>query len=271
MWGIRTGMHIGSRPALLALLAVIAFTAAGCERPKPVSVIVLLDETGFADKHWRDSIEAAQVVALSLGPNDRYQVNAIDDRSGQDADVRLGPYTLPGTGIRAKQAARMLYEKTGKLERREPQARGTDIMGALREAADVFARSRATPRGCSSRDYVPVLIVFSDMRPDLRDPGKVYGQHPFRFPGNTRVRCMFVTKETPGSAGSGSIDSDKSGGAVSKPADVDRTEVVEWWTGLFRVAKVKTSPEDFRKVEESDVKSPANARALTDLIRDARR
>lgn len=238
------------------IAAAVLFTACG-PRPRPVNVLVLMDNTSFADRYWDESKKASQEIVLGLAPCDRFQLNSIDDNSGEDADVLVAPEVLPARAIYSKQSLSVLYKKIGDLKPKPDRKQGSDILGALREAADVLDRNRRPPRESGASEYAPLLVICSDMRPDFRDPRAAYEQEPFSFPPGTRVRCLFVVKET---AVTG----------LDLPADQERRDQVAKWRELFKLAGVDVDTSDFRKVEESRTDSETNKAALREFVRAAR-
>lgn len=255
------GLRGAAAVSVICLIAVMVgttlFLAACGSHSRPVSVLVLIDDTSFADRYWGESKKAVQEIVLSLSPGDRFQANAIDDNSGEDADVLIAPEVLPVRAIHAKQALPALYKKVEGLKSKRNRKPGSDILGALREAADVLSRNRHAPKESGGGQYAPLLVICSDMRPDFRDPKAAYAKNPFKFPPGTRVRCLFVVKET-------------SVSGVDRPADEERRSQVDRWRELFKLAGVDIDSSDFRKVEESRTDSETNKAAIRQFVHSAR-
>lgn len=255
--GLRGAAAVSLVCLVAALLGVALFLGACGGHTRPVSVMVLMDNTSFADRYWSDSRKAVQEIVLALGPSDRFQVNSIDDSSGEDADVLVAPEVLSPRAIYAKQTLPLIYKRVGEMKPKANRKPGSDVLGALREAADVLNRNRQDPKESGARDYAPLLLICSDMRPDFRDPKAAYEREPFKFPAGTRVKCLFVVKET-------------STTGVDRPTDQERREQIEKWRRLFKLAGVDVDASDFRKVEESRTDSETNRAALRQFVQSAR-
>lgn len=258
LFGVRGAAAVSVVCLVGAMVGVaLLLTACGGGHSRPVNVLVLMDNTSFADRYWDESKKAAQEIVLSLAPCDRFQVNEIDDSSGEDEDVLVAPEVLSPRAIYAKQALPAIHKKVGALKAKTHREPGSDILGALREAADVLSRNKQAPKESRASKYAPLLVICSDMRPDFRDPKAAYAKDPFKFPEGTRVRCLFVVKET-------------STTGVDRPADEDRRSQIDKWRELFKLAGVTVDSSDFRKVEESRTDSETNRAALREFVRSAR-
>jgi hypothetical protein len=271
---LRFGLKLlGAKLAISAALAV-ALMSSGCglldtARPRPLSVVVGLDETSFAETYWDPSVRAAQAIVLDLNPRDRIQVNAISVCSNDDNAVLLKdaklPLTLSAGTYFAKNEARQTALALGQMKRRVPNGNGTDIVGALRNAAAVFERNAAAPAGADYPTYQPVLVLCSDMQPDDHKPLEEVRAQPFVLPPDTRVRCLFVVKELP---------PDLSGRpqptSTATDPELAWNKLVDMWVKVFAEVGVKVTRADFKKVEESTVAAPNRAPALREFLHQAR-
>ena len=180
--------------------------------------------------------------------------------------VLVPPVVLEPRAVFARRRVNKLVDEVGKLKRRVPKKPGTDLVEAIREAADVFERNRKPPRASGSATYVSVLIICSDMRPDVKGTKTFYADR-FSLPDKTRVRCFFVTKET------------TSGGHLSPEKErQERMRQMAEWRQMFEDAGADMKPgeQDFRKVEESRVEAPefggqSGANLCSEFIKECRR
>lgn len=198
---------------LLALaLALLLAGVSGCTSPPKRAVVVLLDETtSWSEDYWDTVVGLiAQKVVMRMRQGETFCLIGIDSRGFEAADVRIGYTVLPDSLLPAQGKKKELAAAVRSLTPR-PGDKGTDILGALKHAAYFLDRAVNNPAvahggqvepgqqagaGQERSDMQPVLLVFSDMVPDLRHPGEPaeVGQElaKWRMPLNTSVQFLYV-------------------------------------------------------------------------------
>jgi len=222
-----------------ALTTTVLALCGGCGRSEQrdqnaTLLIGLIDETGSFGKYWQPSLEVLAGVVDHLRPGDRVCLIAIDNHGFDSDDVRLPVVQIPKTSLLAHKTRRDLRKSILALQPRQMAEqnasasagrRGTDIVGALSQAANCVAYIP---------DIRPVVLVFSDM---IEDPANVPSGAPERglqFPTATRLAALFVWQ------------GDSRGGAT------EWEHRVSHWVSTLRHAGVDCAPHDFLPPELSN-------------------
>jgi hypothetical protein len=159
-----------------------ACTPSADDRPR--FVVVLIDETESFAKYWDKMIEQVQEVPLRLQPRGGMVVIAIDDEGFQPDDVLIDVAIIPEAALEARRVKDALREKVALLTRQPPKQRTTDVLGAIRQAAD-YAKRYRDPDGDA------VIMAFSDMQQTPRMPTAAEARD-LAFPSGTAFHAFFV-------------------------------------------------------------------------------
>lgn len=148
-------------------------------------LVFLLDQTGFAQGWWQQSIQVAAELLKELArPHTTVVVLGIDRYSYEDSNVLIPPIELPGATLRVVQEVRKLQTTIRTLPMPpKPDKPGTDIEGALHLVSD-YVQKRPN---C----WVNIFL-FSDLVEEHKQPERLASFPRFTVPN--RMICLFVTR-----------------------------------------------------------------------------
>lgn len=114
---------------------------------------------------FEKNVKGVERLLASVGPDTRITVIGITEASFADPYILLRAETSPDPGYFGERLDAARRELIGAWETREsklaPTAQGTDILGALRLASELFGKEPTTNK--------KILILYSDMRHVTRD------------------------------------------------------------------------------------------------------
>jgi hypothetical protein len=194
---------------------------------QPRFIIAFLDETGSRRDMWNPMLNKIALIARRLKHQDELTVMGISDRGFNEKDVLI-PATLivqsPNdiVGRKLKQAREEIAERILALRPRTPEPQTTDIVGAIKQAAEM-ANKEGNQRKV-------VLAFFSDMQQTPKMPGEREFKN-VRFPDGTTGHCFYVTG--------------------SPQYDYARTVAI--WQHLLSTSGVTITKEDFSQLDYVDI------------------
>jgi len=165
-----TTPYPGKRSSRLAMLSLVAPPASVGTRVKR-DIIFLVDRSGsMAGEKIISAKRACQFLLSSLGPEDRFAVDAFDHESIwlHDDDMLEGRL-LPATEANIEAGLRF-------IDRNDARG-GTEILGALKESVSLFAEEGETGN-------LPVIVLITD--------GQIADEHSALKYANSKIRGVRV-------------------------------------------------------------------------------
>jgi hypothetical protein len=209
------GLTVFSVPEIL-----ICQKSSGEETPR--FVMVLLDETESfrigETQFWPEVRSWAVELARRLQPGEGFGVIGIDDHGFDPGDIRVDMRILDERTLMAIQQRNEIIKNLKDLPRRHLKRPRTDILGALKQVADLLK---------DENDHRCVVVIFSDMiqTPKMPTVAMVSGSV---FPKGTEVYCFYVNATT-----------------VSSDVEGQRSwnNIVNTWRAIFDRAGLKYETE----------------------------